>query len=126
MRTFWTFALISPTGALGPYRTLVVGGAKVGFEREAGATLWRPPSWHHAVPCHRHDGMLAANRSMLGAQLTRHWVYFNALVGRRTTLSVEPQSLIQDTRHSGFSVYPRNQPIAHATCIVSIARQLFL
>ena len=58
--------------------------------------------------------------------MTRHWARLNALVRRRTTLSVEPQSLIQDTDHSGFSVYPRNQPIAHATCIVSIARQLFL
>ena len=40
----------------GPQQTLAVGGAKICFERETGAALWPPHSWHHAVPCHRHAG----------------------------------------------------------------------
>jgi hypothetical protein len=63
---------------------------------------------------------------MQGAQETRHWVCLNGRVRQRTTLSVKPQSLIWDRHYSGISVHPGNQSKAHASCIVSIAGQLFL
>ena len=47
-------------------------------------------------------------------------------VRRRAILSAEPQPLVWDIHDSSLSVDPRNQPIAHASCIVSIARQPFL